>query len=379
MFFAAEVLTRKPQNIAIQTNPAHDLNIVDTAIPDLETNECLIHVRATGICGSDVHFWKEGGIGDSVISHDCGLGHESAGIVIKTGSAVKDFEVGDRVALECGVPCSKPTCFACRTGQYNGCPDMVFFSSPPIDGTLRRYHAHPSTWLHRIPDSMTYEEGALLEPLSVALAGIERSGLRLGDPLVICGAGPIGMVSLLAAHAAGAAPITITDLDENRLHMAKLLVPRVRTVKVERGEDPKDTAQRVKHALGQEAKLVIECTGVESSIHAGVYVSAICISRFLFSNRARQASRFGGSVFVIGVGKSFQQIPFMHASIREIDIRFLFRYRETYPKAIELVAEGLINLKPLVTHRFTLEQAKEAFIAASTPSAKAVKVQLLDN
>lgn len=186
-------------------------------------------------------------------------------------SANIDF-LGDRVALECGIPCSKPTCDACRTGRYNACPQIIFYSSPPIHGTLRRYHVHPEAWLHRLPKSISYEEGALLEPLSVALAGIERSGLRLGDPLVICGAGPIGMVSLLAAHAAGAAPIVITDLDENRLAMAKSLVSRVRTVQIMRGENPKESAERIKEALGREAKLVLECTGAESSIHTGIYV-----------------------------------------------------------------------------------------------------------
>lgn len=181
--------------------------------------------------------------------------------------------LGDRVALENGIPCSKPACTACRTGQYHGCPDMIFFSSPPVHGTLRRYHAHPAAWLHKLPDSMTFEEGALLEPLSVALAGIERAGLRLGDPLVICGAGPIGLVSLLAAHAAGAAPLVITDIDENRLEMAKRLVPRVRTVKVASGVGPEGVAEDIKKALGQEAGLVLECTGVESSIHSAIYVS----------------------------------------------------------------------------------------------------------
>ncbi|KAK4550538.1 hypothetical protein LTR36_000117 [Oleoguttula mirabilis] len=362
MSSATDVLTRKPKNIAIETNPSHELNVVDTDVPEPGPDQCLIHVRATGICGSDVHFWKSGNIGDSVIKCNLGLGHESAGIVVKTGSNVSRLKVGDRVALECGIPCSKPTCDACRTGRYNACPEIIFYSSPPVHGTLRRYHVHPEAWLHPLPDSISYEEGALLEPLSVALAGIERSGLRLGDALVICGAGPIGLVSLLAAHAASAAPIVITDLDENRLAMAKSLVPRVRTVQIQRSEDAKASANRIKQALRQEAKLVIECTGVESSIHTGIY-----------------ASRFGGSVFVIGVGKDFQQIPFMHASFREIDIRFLFRYRETYPKAIMLVSEGLIDLKPLVTHRFTLEQGKDAFEAASNPAAKAVKVQLLDD
>ena len=232
----------------------------------------------------DVHFWKTGGIGDSIIKSDLGLGHESSGVVIKTGSNVKRLKIGDRVALECGIPCSKPTCEACRTGRYNGCPDIIFYSSPPIHGTLRRYHVHPEAWLHLLPDSISYEEGALLEPLSVALAGIERSGLRLGDPLVICGAGPIGMVSLLAAHAAGAAPIVITDLDENRLAMAKRLVPRVRTVQIQRDADARANAEMIKAALGQEAKLVIECTGVESSIHTGVYVCILYTTLTTFSS-----------------------------------------------------------------------------------------------
>ena len=183
------------------------------------------------------------------------------------------IRTGDRVALENGIPCSRPSCTPCRTGQYHACPDMVFFSSPPVDGTLRRYHAHPAAWLHRLPDSMSFEEGALLEPLYVALAGIERANLRLGDSLVICGAGPIGLVSLLAAHAAGAAPIVITDLDESRLEMAKRLVPRVRTVKIEKGAGPEEVAGDVKKALGGETGLTLECTGVESSIHSAIYVS----------------------------------------------------------------------------------------------------------
>ncbi|KAH7193990.1 chaperonin 10-like protein [Fusarium flagelliforme] len=356
-----EVLQRKPKNFAIQTNPAHDLHLIEADVPEPGPSECLIHVRATGICGSDVHFWKHGAIGSMVVCGENGLGHESAGVVIKTGKDVTKFKVGDKVALECGVPCSKPTCYYCRTGQYNACPDVVFFSTPPYHGTLRRYHAHPEAWLHKLPDSLSYEEGSLLEPLSVALAGIDRSGLRMGTPLVICGAGPIGLVTLLAAHAAGAAPIVITDLDENRLAKAKSLVPRVRTVQVERGVESENLGKKIVETLGEEARLVIECTGVESSIHAGIYASA-----------------FGGAVFVIGVGKDFQNIPFMHLSSKEIDLRFQYRYHDTYPKAISLVTEGLIDLKPLVTHRFKLEEGVEAFGAASDPAARAIKVQIID-
>lgn len=168
----------------------------------------------------------------------------------------------------------KATCCFCRTGQYNACPDVVFFSTPPYHGTLARYHLHPEEWLHPLPDNLSFEEGSLLEPLSVALAGIDRSQIRLGDPLVICGAGPIGIVTLLAANAAGANPITVVDLDANRLEVARSLVPRIQTVKVSIGEAPKDIAQRVKSALGCEAKLVLECTGVESSVQSAIYVSS---------------------------------------------------------------------------------------------------------
>ena len=202
-----------------------------------------------------------------------GLGHESAGIVIAVGPGVERIQVGDRVAIECGIPCMKATCFFCRTGRYNACPDVVFWSTPPYHGTLTRYHIHPEEWLHKIPDNMTYEEGSLLEPLSVALAGIERSNLRLGDPLLICGAGPIGIVSLLAAAAAGANPIAITDINETRLQFAKKLVGRVNTVHVKAEQKPEEVAENVKKALGQEAKLVLECTGVESSVRTGIYVS----------------------------------------------------------------------------------------------------------
>ena len=173
----------------------------------------------------------------------------------------------------------KATCKFCRTGRYNACPDVVFFSTPPHHGTLSRYHVHPEEWLHRLPDELSFEEGSLLEPLSVALAGIDRSGVRLGDPVLICGAGPIGLVTLLAAHSAGANPIAIIDLDEHRLSVAKSLVPRVKTIQVQPGMPPKEVAAQAVSALGHGTKIAFECTGVESSVHSAIYVSpAICLS-----------------------------------------------------------------------------------------------------
>ncbi|KAK2764217.1 l-arabinitol 4-dehydrogenase [Colletotrichum kahawae] len=341
---AADVLRRKPENYAVYTNPSHELYLKKIDIPTPGDGECLVHVRATGICGSDVQFWKAGHIGEMVVTGENGLGHESAGVVVAVGPNTTKFKVGDRVALECGIPCMKASCFFCRTGRYNACPDVVFYSTPPYHGTLTRYHVHPEDWLHKIPETISYEEGSLLEPLSVALTGIERSGVRLGDPV-----------------RSWCQPIVITDINESRLQIAKKAIPRVRTVLVAPGKDPQAAAGDVKAALGQEAKLVLECTGVESSVITGIY-----------------ACRFGGMVFVIGCGKDFATIPFMYMAGKEIDLRFQFRYRDIYPKTIGLVSEGVIDLKPLVTHRYTLEEGEKAFKTASDPSALALKVQILD-
>ena len=181
--------------------------------------------------------------------------------------------VGDRVAIEPGIPCSKATCYFCRTGRYNACPDIKFFSTPPYAGTLTRYHAHPVGWLHRLPDNITFEEGALLEPLSVAIAAVNRAELSLGMPTLICGAGPIGLVTLQCAAAAGCEPLVITDLDQGRLDWAKRLIPRVHTVLVSRVDKPKDIAEKVKAVAGEEGiACALECTGVESSVSTAIYV-----------------------------------------------------------------------------------------------------------
>lgn len=185
--------------------------------------------------------------------------------------------------------------------------------------------------------------------------------MRLGDPVVICGAGPIGLVTLLACRAAGCFPIVITDLFESRLEFAKKLVPNVRTVAIQRGESSEDVAKRIRAAAGTALRVALDCTGAESSIRAAIYSVA-----------------FGGKVFVIGVGPDEQSYPFGYCSANEIDLQFQYRYANQYPKAIRLVEGGLIDLKPLVTHRFPLEKAIEAFQVASDPAQGAIKVQIQD-
>ncbi|CAL3972122.1 unnamed protein product [Diplocarpon coronariae] len=351
-------------NIGVYTNPAHELWVAD-ALPSLESvqkgdalkeGEVTVGIKSTGICGSDVHFWHAGCIGPMIVRGAHILGHESAGVILAAHPSVTHLKPGDRVAIEPNIICN--ACEPCLTGRYNGCEAVQFLSTPPVPGLLRRYVNHPAAWCHKIGD-MSFEDGACLEPLSVSLAAMQRSGVRLGDPVLICGAGPIGLITLLCAQAAGATPIVITDIDTGRLAFAKSLVPSVKTFEVSR-QSPEDSATAIVAAFGGiEPAVALECTGVESSISAAIW-----------------AVRFGGTVFVIGVGRNEMNIPFMRLSVREIDLQFQYRYCNTWPRAIRLVQSGVIDLKKLVTHRFELADAVQAFETAADPRTGAIKVQI---
>ncbi|WPG98825.1 putative L-Arabinitol 4-dehydrogenase [Acrodontium crateriforme] len=352
-------------NIGVYTNPSHDLWIADAAPSQqdvekgegLQPGEITVAIKSTGICGSDVHFWHAGCIGPMIVEGDHILGHESAGVVVAKHPSVTTHEIGDRVAIEPNIICNE--CEPCLTGRYNGCVKVAFRSTPPIPGLLRRYVNHPAIWCHKIHD-MSYENGALLEPLSVALAGVQRANITLGDSVLICGAGPIGLVTLACAKAAGAEPIVITDIDQGRLDFAKEFCPSVRTHKVEFSDSPEQFAQKVvRLAGGIEPALCLECTGVESSIAGAIH-----------------ASKFGGKVFVIGVGKPEMKIPFMTLSTREVDLQFQYRYANTWPRAIRLLRSGVVDLTKLVTHRFKLEDAVEAFKVAADPKQGGIKVMI---
>ena len=285
------------------------------------------------------------------------LGHESAGIVLSVHPSVTELKPGDRVAIEPNVICNE--CEECLTGRYNGCQKVQFLSTPPIDGCLRRYITHPAVWCHKIGD-MSYENGALLEPLSVALAAMERSGVKLGDPVVICGAGPIGLITLLCCQAAGACPLVITDIDDGRLAFAKELAPSVITYKVQLGLSAEQQSNKIVEAMQDiRPAIALECTGVESSVNAAIW-----------------SVRFGGKVFVIGVGKNEMTIPFMRLSTQEIDLQYQYRYCNTWPRAIRLVRNGVLDLQKLVTHRFSIEDAIKAFETAADPKTGAIKVQI---
>jgi len=291
-----------------------------------------------------------------IVEKDHVLGHESAGEIVAVHPSVTTLKVGDRVAVEPQVICNE--CEPCLTGRYNGCEKVDFLSTPPVAGLLRRYVNHPAVWCHKI-GNMSYENGAMLEPLSVALAGCQRAGVRLGDPVLVCGAGPIGLITMICLKAAGACPLVITDIDEGWLRFAKEVCPSVITHKVER-LSAEDSAKAIVQSFGGiEPALAMECTGVESSIAAAIW-----------------SVKFGGKVFVIGVGRNEISMPFMRASVREVDLQFQYRYSNTWPRAIRLIENGVVDLSKLVTHRFTLEEALKAFETAADPKTGAIKVQI---
>lgn len=214
------------------------------------------------------------------------------------------FAPGDRVAVEPGVPCEH--CFLCDEGRYNLCEDVQFAGVYPYHGTIQRYKVHPARWLHKLPENVTFAEGALLEPLSVVMHGIKSAGLSLGRGVVVCGAGPIGLIALAAARASGAHPIVVTDLEPGRLAFAKDFVPSCITYQVDRNKDAQGNAQAIRALFGDSEyvapETVLECTGVESSVCTAAYTT-----------------RRGGTVMVIGVGKTLMNnLPFMHISLAEV-------------------------------------------------------------
>ncbi|KAJ6439837.1 sorbitol dehydrogenase [Purpureocillium lavendulum] len=338
------------------------IKMEDAPMADPGPDEVLLHVRATGICGSDIHFWHHGRIGDIVVENDCILGHEGAAEVLAVGSNVTHLKAGDRVAIEPGVSCGK--CFLCVDGRYNLCQGVAFSGVFPHAGTAQRFKTHPASHAHRLPPAP----------------------VTLGMPAAVFGAGPIGLLTMAVARASGAHPIVITDLDEGRLAFARRFEPRCLTYRIERGDSPEQSAKKIRALFAGEAKggrggapdeydmpqVVLECTGVESSIATAAYTA-----------------RRGGTVNVVGVSPriTIDNVPFMHMSYAEIKLLFINRYHDTWPAAIRAIEGGLIDaekLDAMVTHRFKLEEAVEAMTLVGGKARPAggdpvVKVQIVDD
>lgn len=320
-----------PNRAAVMTALRH-LEIQPRPDPTPAPMEAIVRVEAVGVCGSDTAYFTVGRIGDWVVDGPIILGHECAGQVVAVGEGVSAVSVSDRVAIEPGTPCR--SCRECMAGRYHLCPDLVFLATPPYDGALVELMAIDSRNLYRIPDSMSYEQGALVEPLSVGIWGCRRAGLLPGDDVLVTGAGPVGLLAGAAAMALGAGSVTLTDPATFRLDVALRM-----GLGVERGEPDNSRTFDV----------LLECSGA-----AGVLGSAM--------RRLRPAGR----VAMIGMSKEeLVGLPLSQLNVRELTLTLVNRYNHTWPLAIELVASGRVDVSHLVTHRFPLEKSAEALTLGS--------------
>lgn len=331
-----------------------DFPAIDRQEDVLSPRDVRIKLHTVGICGSDVHYYQHGRIGPFVVNDPMILGHEASGTVIEVGSEVTTLKTGDRVCMEPGVP--DPNSKATKLGMYNIDPAVRFWATPPVHGILRPTCVHPEAFTFKLPDNLSYAEAAMVEPLAVGVHAATKARVKPGDIAVVLGAGPIGLVTALAALAAGCARVFVTDLAEEKLKIAGSLSSAVVPVNV--GSDSLvDAVLRATDGWG--ADIVFEATG---SPHAAKTVfEPLCP---------------GGCVVMIGG----QPDPILYdagaAMVREARVENIFRYAHVYPRCIAMLSSGAIDVKPLITRTFEFSDSVHAFeVAASAPPAD-VKMQI---
>ncbi|XP_072408819.1 sorbitol dehydrogenase-like [Chiloscyllium punctatum] len=318
-----------------------ELKLEKRPVPELCPGDVLVKMGFVGICSSDIHFWCEGKFGDWVVKKPIVLGHEAAGTVCKVSCGVNHLKAGDKVVIEPIVPRENDEYV--RIGRYNLSPTCFMAGFPPDDGTMCRYYVHKANYCYKLPECVCLEEGALVEPLCVALHACQRGRVKVGQKVFICGAGPIGLLTLLVCKAIGVTLIVVCDMCQDRLEKAKCMGATV-VLKVDKCTCPMELAQKVKNSLCAMPDICLECTGSDTCTQAGVY-----------------AVKPGGMVVLVGMGLATANVPVTHATVREVDIRGTFRYTNTWHTAIALLASKKVDVKPLITHRFGLEQAQEGF------------------
>lgn len=332
----------------------HDLKIRDIDLPlTMGPDDVRIRIHTVGVCGSDVHYYTHGRIGPFIVDQPMVLGHEAAGTVIEVGSNVTHLSKGDRVCMEPGIP--DPASRASRLGLYNVDPAVVFWATPPVHGCLTSEVIHPAAFAYKLPNHVSFAEGALVEPFAIGMQAAVKARIKPGDVAVVIGAGTIGLMTALAALASGASQVLVSDLMVEKLAIAQRY-EGITAVNV-REQSLQDKVDEATGGWG--ADVVFEASG--SARAYGDALAAVCP---------------GGALVLVGM--PVEPVPFdvVAAQAKEIRIETVFRYANVYERAVNLIASGKVDLKPLISATFPFEQGVEAFKRAASAQPGDVKVQI---
>lgn len=332
----------------------HELSLRDFDLPqDVGPYDVRIRIHTVGICGSDVHYYTHGKIGPFVVRAPMVLGHEAAGTVVEVGAKVSHLKVGDRVCMEPGIP--DPNSKASRLGMYNVDPAVIFWATPPVHGVLTPYVVHPANYTFKLPDNVSFAEGAMVEPFAVGMQAATKARITPGDTAVVLGAGPIGTMVALAALAGGCARVVVADLAQPKLDIAagyQGVIP----VNI-REKSIVDEVRRVTDGWG--ADVVFECSGSPKA-----WATVIDLLRP------------SGCIVIVGLPVDPVAFDVASLSTKEIRVESVFRYAHQYERAIALIASGKVDLKPLITETFPFGKSIPAFERAAEGRPADVKLQI---
>lgn len=332
-----------------------ELSLREIALPlDVGPDDVKIAIHTVGVCGSDVHYYTHGAIGSYVVRAPMVLGHEAAGTIVEVGANVEMFKIGDRVCMEPGVP--NLSSRATRLGIYNVDPDVSFWATPPVHGVLAPYAVHPAAFTYRLPDNVSFAEGAMVEPFAIGMQAASRARIVPGDVAVVVGCGPIGIMIALAALAGGCSKVLISDFSAPKLEIAAQYAG---IVPVNIGEQSLvDTVAAATDKWG--ADIVFEASGNPKA----------------FANLF-DVVRPGGAVVLVGLPVEPVSLNVPAAISKEVRIETVFRYANIFDRALQLIASGKVDLKPLITGTYAFADSIEAFERAAQGNPQDVKLQIL--
>ncbi len=322
----------------------------DIAEPSVKPGTVKLKMGVCGVCGSDVHFFEHGRIGDFVVKYPFILGHEGSGTVVEVGEGVTHLKVGDRVAIEPGIPCGH--CEFCFKGLYHLCPDVQFFAAPPVDGCLMDYVVHPAEWCFKLPDNMSLAEGALVEPAAVGINGAVKGGVSLGDDVLVFGAGCIGLVTLTACQAYGATRVIVVDIVDKRLETAR----EMGAITINSAKE--DVVAKVMELTGGKGvPVVIDCVGANQTVLQGI-----------------DALKPAGTFVLVGLAaQTLNNITPGSLVFKNLTLKTVHRYHNMYPTTIAAISAGKLNLSKIVSNVYKFEDTHKAFAETVADKENIVK------